>query len=120
MLKERLAAAHAVQSTFLAAERAQDTAAVETAKCLATALEARQLANLPLGTGLKAIGLMARSTALAVEARQSLIEAHPELAAIPSQIGLEHIKAWGPTSDDCVPVEPRGQEVAPPRLAVAA
>lgn len=120
MLKERLAAANAVRTTFLAAERAQDAAAVETAKCLAAALEARQVANLPLGTGLKAIGLMARSTQLAVEARQSLIEAHPELAAIPGQIGLDQVKAWGPTDDQCVPVEPRGHEFAPAVLAAAA
>ena len=119
MLNARLAAAQAVKTTFLAAELAQDAAAVETAKCLAAALEARQSANLPLGTGLKAIGLMARSTALAVEARQSLIEAHPELAALPGQIGLNRVKAWGPTDDQCVPVEPRGTEMAPILAAVA-
>lgn len=119
MLNERVAAARMVRTSFLAAELAQDSAAVETAKCLAAALAARQSANLPLGTGLKAIELMARSTALAVEARQSLIEAHPELAALPGQIGLDRVKAWGPTDDQCVPVEPRGTEMAPILSAVS-
>lgn len=113
MLKERRAAADAVQATFIAAEKAQDFAAVSAARCLTAALEARQNANLPLGTGLKAIGLLARSTTLAVEARQSLIEAHPELAAIPSQIGLSFM--WGPT-EDCPETALQGEVPAPLRV----
>jgi hypothetical protein len=114
MLKERRAAVDAVQVTFIAAEKAQDNAAVKAARCLTAALEARQDANLPIGTGMRAIELLTLSTRLAVEARHALIEAHPELAAIPSQIGLD-VVGWGPT-DECPPTEPRGEVPTPLRV----
>lgn len=104
MLKERREAVQAVRATFLPAEQAQDLAAIRAARCLATALEARAEARLPIGTGLAAIGHLARSVALAVEARQSMIEAHREMAAIPGEIGLRET-AWGPTGEECPPVE---------------
>jgi hypothetical protein len=119
MLKERRSAVEAVRTAFLAAERAQDSAAVEASRCLTAALEARRDANLPIGTGLKAIGLLARSATLAIEARQALIEAHPEFAAIPAQIGLGTV-SWGDEPGDCPPTEPRGEDRSPLRVVAAA
>jgi hypothetical protein len=64
MLKQRRAAAEAVRSSFLPAEHSQDQAAIQAARCLATALEIRASANLPLGTGLDAIAHLSRGAAL--------------------------------------------------------
>lgn len=104
MLKERRAAAEAVRSSFLPAEHSQDQAAIQAARCLATALEVRASANLPLGSGLDAIAHLSRGTALAVEARQSFIEAHKKLVEIPQEIGLGAV-GWG-DSGGCPPIDP--------------
>jgi hypothetical protein len=117
MLKERRAAAAAVKATFLPAEQAQDIAAIRAARCLAAALEARADARLPLATGLEAIAHLARGAALAVEARQSLIEAHRMLAAVPGEIGLPP-HALGDVGD-CPPVDPPKGEDLPAIRAVA-
>ncbi len=112
MLKQRRAAADAVKAAFLPAEQAQDAAALAAARCLAVALEARVSANLPLGTGLDAIAHLARGAALAVEARQSMIEAHRQLALLPAELGLA-VVGWGETGD-CPPLEVSGE--AKPQL----
>jgi len=103
MLKERRDAAEAVRSTFLPAEQAQDEAAIRAARCLATALEARARANLPLGTGLAAIGHLSQGAALAVQARQSFIEAHRALAELPHEVGLG-VVGWG-DGQGCPPID---------------
>jgi len=88
MLKERLNAAREVRATFLAAEQAQENAAIEAVRCVLTALEQRRAANLPLNTGLETIQRLSRAAQLSVEARNELVRAHPELAGITTQIGL--------------------------------
>lgn len=104
MLNQRLTAVRAVKSDFLAAETAQDNAAILTVRALATMLEARRDANLPLGTGLEQIALATRAASLSVEARRALVEAHPGLARIPGEIGLG---AWSYGDDgNCPPVDP--------------
>jgi hypothetical protein len=103
MLKQRRDAAAAVKAAFLPAEQAQDAAALAAARCLAVALEARASSGVPLGTGLDAIADLARGAALAVEARQSMIEAHRKLAALPAEVGLA-VVGWGETGD-CPPIE---------------
>jgi hypothetical protein len=103
MLKERREAAEAVRSTFLPAEHAQDEAAIRAARCLATALEARARANLPLATGLVAIEHLSQGAALAVQARQSFIEAHRALAALPNEVGLG-VVGWG-DGQGCPPID---------------
>ncbi|UIJ44863.1 hypothetical protein LZK98_17700 [Sphingomonas cannabina] len=118
MLKVRRAAAEAVRSAFLPAEAAQDLAAREAARCLSVALEARAEANLGLGIGLNAISLLSKGVAHAVEARQSMIEAHRALALIPAEIGLT--RAWG-EEGDCPPIEqPALAGIATPSLRVVA
>lgn len=113
MLKQRRNAADAIRAEFLPAEKAADEAAIRAARCLATALEARASSGVPIGTGLAAINHLARSAALALEAREAMIEAHRELADLPKIVGLDEI--WGPTSD-C----PKGDisDKPEPRLAL--
>ena len=88
MLKQRVAAVEAVKTEFLAAEAATDDAAIRALRAVATMLEARRDANVPIATGLREIELAARAAVLALEARQAMIEAHPGLAALPAQVGL--------------------------------
>jgi hypothetical protein len=88
MLKERLTATREVRATFLAAEQAQEYAAIEATRCVLTALEQRRAANLPLNTGLDTIQRLSRAAQLSVEARNELIRAHAELVRLPEQIGL--------------------------------
>jgi hypothetical protein len=113
MLNQRRAAVEAVRDTFLPAEAASDAAAIQAARCLATTLEMRATANLPIGTGLDAIALLSRGASQAVEARQSLIEAHAKLAEIPDQIGLATV-GWG-DSGGCPPVHASADAPAPLR-----
>lgn len=93
MLKQRLSAAHEVRAVFLEAERSQDEAAIRAAHCLTTALEQRRAANLPATTGIEALENMARAVHLAVQARNELALAHPKLAALPKEMGIE--RAFG-------------------------
>lgn len=88
MLNQRLAAARTVRSDFLAAESAQDEAAIRAIRAVASMLEARRDAALPIGTGLQEIAKATRAAMLSIEARQALAEAHPELAKLPASIGL--------------------------------
>ena len=88
MLKQRMAAAEAVKKEFLAAEAAQDDAAIRAVRTVAAMLEARRDANVPIGTGLREIEAAARAAALSLEARKVMIEAHPGMAALPAQVGL--------------------------------
>jgi hypothetical protein len=116
MLKERLTAIKAVKSDFLAAERAQDDAAIAAARCVATMLEMRRASNLPLGLGLDAIAAMARAVTLSIETRASIIRAHPMLAELPAQIG---VSAYG-DGLDCPPLLERvAHEERPSLRAVA-
>lgn len=116
MLKQRRAAVEAVRETFLPAEAASDAAAIQAARCLATALEMRASANLPIGTGLDAIALLSRGASQAVEARQALIEAHAKLVQIPGEIGLG-VVGWG-DSGGCPPIK-ASDEAPVPLRAVA-
>ena len=115
MLKERLAAVAAVKTEFLSAERAQDDAAIAAARCVATMLEARRINNLPLGVGLEAIAAMSRIVTLSIETRESIIRAHPMLAALPANLG---VSAYG-DGLDCPPVDPPAGEERTPLRAVA-
>ena len=117
MLNQRLEAARSVKSEFLAAESAQDEAAIRAVRAVAAMLEGRRNANLPIGTGLAEIAKAARAAALSIEARQALVEAHPGLAQIPADIGL---RAWGYGDDGhCPPVEKLGLDEGRHLQAVA-
>ena len=94
MTKQRLAAIDHVAATFLPAEIATDAAALEVARTVAAIMEARQDANLPLGTGLQALTRVSRASTLLIEARQELIRAHALLDRIPAEIGVP-VHAFG-------------------------
>jgi len=91
MLIKRLNAARQVRADFLKAEAAQDVAAIEAMRCVLTALEQRSAANLPLNIGLDALARLNRAAQLSLEARNEMILAHPEMAQLPAQIGLERM-----------------------------
>jgi hypothetical protein len=115
MLKERRYAVDQVRHDFLKAEAAIDRAAIDAANAMATMLQQRAMANLPLGTGAKAIQLMNDMAALIVQARQLAIDVHGELAQIPAEIGIRN---YGDTSP-CPPVAMQ-PEPATPALRVVA
>ncbi|QXQ07438.1 hypothetical protein KX816_05270 [Sphingosinicellaceae bacterium] len=92
-----------VKSEFLAAEAAQDEAAIRTVRAVVAMLEARRDANVPMGVGVDEIAKATRAAVLSIEARQILIETHPELAKLPAMIGLG---AWAYGDDGvCPPVD---------------
>lgn len=115
MLKERRHAVEQVRADFLKAEAAVDQAARDAANAMATMLNQRAVANLPLGTGAKAIQLMNDMAALIVQARQLAIDVHGELAMIPDEIG---IRAFGDTSP--CPAVTVAAEPAAPNLRIVA
>lgn len=114
MLKERRAAVAKVTADFLKAEQAIDEAARHAASCMSTMLVQRAEANLPLGTGLKAIELMNDVAALLVRARKLSVDVHVELAMIPEEIGIRN---FGHTSP-CPPATAAHETV--PHLQIVA
>lgn len=115
MLKERRHAVDQVRHDFLKAEVAIDRAAIDAANAMATMLQQRASANLPLGTGAKAIQLMNDMSALIVRARQLAIDVHGELAQIPAEIG---IRSYGDISQ--CPAMTVAEEPSAPNLRVVA
>ena len=115
MLKERRHAVDQVRADFLKAEAAIDQAARDAANCLATILQQRAQANLPLGTASKAIEMLMDMSALVVKARQLAIDVHSELAEIPAEIGIRN---YGDTSP-CPPVAIETQPSTPNLRVVA-
>lgn len=100
MLKQRREAVAQVSADFLKAEAAIDQAARRAAACMATMLDQRAAANLPLRTGLKALELMSDVSALLIKARQLSIDVHGELAMLPAEIGIHN---YGDVSE-CPPM----------------
>lgn len=95
MLKHRLAAVQAVRAEFLPAEQATENSVVFGARCIATMVEQRAAAGLPLTIGLDELDLMLEAVKAAVAARRAMLTAHVAMAKLPGQIG---IRAFGP---DC-------------------
>lgn len=118
MSRRLIEAANKVRATLLPAERAQDTAALEAARCLAAALEARRLAHQPLSSDNGAIVLLAETAALAAKARQAAIEAHKLFAELPHQNGLTEL-GWGCTNPECPDVDKAELTVVQPLHAAA-
>ena len=116
MLKQRREAVAKVAADFLKTEAAIDEAARNAAACMATMLQQRAEANLPLGTGLKAIQLVSEVSALLVKARELAIALHVELAQIPDSIGIRN---FGDTSE-CPPMAAGKEADAPNHLRIVA
>lgn len=116
MLKERRLAADLVASDFLKVEAATDHAALLAASCMATMLDQRTKAKLPVGTGLEALRLISDAATDLVRARQRLVEAHAALSQTRDDIGLAAF-AYGDQSE-CPEV--RYVNAAAPKLAAVA
>lgn len=118
MLNERRQAAHNVAADFRKVETATDEAARLAAVCMATMLQQRTEANLPVDTGLNALQLVSEAAAGLVVARQRLVMAHKALVDVRDDIGLGRFYGYGDESE-CPPI--RGSVTdAPPRLAAVA
>ncbi|MES2056218.1 MAG: hypothetical protein V4564_09790 [Pseudomonadota bacterium] len=84
---------------------------------MTTMLQARQNANLPFGTGLEAVRLVAEGANALVKARQAFVEAHRVLAEVRHEIG---ITGYGDISE-CPPTDsPKGAIEEPLRLVAVA
>lgn len=98
MLKERRAAVETVTAAFLPTEHAAEQVAILGARCIATMIEQRRAAHLPLDTGAEALSLVSDAMFQALKLRETLVAAHVLLAALPASIG---ITAFG--GDTCPP-----------------
>lgn len=107
MLNTKLKAVQDVRGKFIAAETAADQAATLAAQCMAQMLESRAEAGLPIGTGIVALAHMSEGTALMVQARAKLVQAHRVMAEMPGEMGIPE-RAAGDASD-CPPLDPKRQ-----------
>ena len=105
MLKQRRQAAEKVATHLFAVEEGVDAAISRTAQFTAAMIEARVEANLSAVVGQAELALASRATALMVEARQLIIEAHKQLAQTRIEVGLREM-AFGDTAQ-CPPVVSR-------------
>lgn len=98
MLKERRTAVENVKAAFLPVEQAAEATAALGARCVATMIEERAKANLPIATGAVAMGLVTEALQLALAARAKFVEAHLVLGTLPGEIG---VTSYG--GDECPP-----------------
>jgi len=119
MLKERRQATDRVTADFLKAEAAVDQAASLAASCVATLLQQRAAARLPVATGIAALQLVADASSDLIKARQRFVDAHRALVAVRSEIGLGAFYAYG-DEGECPPNEGALRDDARLHLVVAA
>jgi hypothetical protein len=98
MLKERRQAAEKVAAHLFAVEDGVDNAIARAAQFTSAMIEARSEAKLSAVVGQAELALAARATALMVEARQLIIDAHKQLAQTRVDVGLREI-AFGDSSE---------------------
>ncbi|MDB5672566.1 MAG: hypothetical protein JWO25_3525 [Alphaproteobacteria bacterium] len=106
MLKQRRQAAEKVAAHLFAVEEGVDAAISRTAQFTTAMIEARAEANLSAVIGQAELALASRATALMVEARQLIVDAHKQLAQTRIDVGLREV-SFGDTSE-CPPIEGRG------------
>ncbi len=93
MFQKRKAAFDAVQPLFQAAEASVDRAAADAATCIATMLQMREAAGIPMSAGTDMLDKLVDALNHNVTARKSFIEAHAMTPALVKEIGLE--RAFG-------------------------
>jgi hypothetical protein len=98
MLKQRRQAAEKVAAHLFAVEEGVDAAIARAAQFTTAMLEARAEANLSAVVGQAELVLATRATALMVEARQLIVDAHKQLAQTRIEIGLREI-GFGDSSE---------------------
>lgn len=116
MLRERETAVANVASVFRIAERSIEQAAIAGARCIATMMEERANANLPVETGADQLKLIAEGVRSAVEAHVAFVTAHRGLRQIPEQIGVRRGAETGYGTGDCPPNEHFTSATAPLRV----
>jgi hypothetical protein len=98
MLKQRRQAAEKVAAHLFAVEEGVDTAISRTAQFTTAMIEARAEANLSAVIGQAELALASRATALMVEARQLIVDAHKQLAQTRIDVGLREV-GFGDSSE---------------------
>jgi len=106
-------AATALSETFMPAERIQSAAAVQAAKSLVVALEARKLPEFSNSAIDAAMSALVRGISHSVEADTALREAHRKFAKVVQHTVLPEL-GWGCDTPDCPPM-PTGKAVEPLR-----
>ena len=106
MLKQRRQAAEKVATHLFAVEQGVDAAITRAAQFTAAMIEARTEANLSAVVGQAELALASRATALMIEARQLIIDAHKQLAQTRIDVGLREV-SFGDTAE-CPPVVAEG------------
>lgn len=96
-------AATALSETFMPAERIQSAAAVQAAKSLVVALEARKLPEFSNSAIDAAMSALVRGISHSVEADTALREAHRKFAKVVGPTGLREM-GWGCEGPDCPPI----------------
>ena len=119
MLKERRQATDMVTVEFLKAEAAVDQAALLAATCVATLLQQRAAANLPVATGLEALQLVSEASSDIIRARQRFVDAHRALVSVRAEIGLANFYKYG-DEGECPPNEGALRAEVPMHLVAAA
>jgi hypothetical protein len=96
MPKTRREVAQTVADTFLPLEMTVQNTAADAARCVATLIEQRMIARLPLTYGAEAIAFTSEAAQHLVLAANAFANAHSYLHALSDKIGIE--RAYGPES----------------------
>jgi hypothetical protein len=107
MLKQRREAAEKVAAHLFAVEEGVDAAISRAAQFTTAMIEARAEAKLSAVVGQAELALASRATALMVEARQLIVDAHKQLAQTRIEVGLREV-SFGDLQE-CPPVETTGK-----------
>jgi hypothetical protein len=102
MLKQRREAAEKVATHLFAVEAGVDEAITRAAQFTTAMIEARVEAKLSAVVGQAELALASRATALMVEARQLIVDAHKQLAQTRIDVGLREV-GFGDSSE-CPPL----------------
>ena len=117
MLKNRLNAALAIRDAYVPLKRSSDDLSLQATRCVLVLQEQRREAGLKLGTGADIVADLTRGAALIAEAMAAINSAHPKLAQLIKDAGLEahypYQAAYG--DDETVDNTPRGAEASPQR-----
>lgn len=116
MSDKLIAAATALSETFMPAERIQSAAAVQAAKSLIVALEARKLPEFSNAAIDAAMSALVRGISHSVEADTALREAHRKFAKVVAHTKLPEL-GWGCDNPECP--SPAQSKIVEPLRAVA-
>lgn len=120
MRNERLTAAIAVRDAYLPLKKECDAVALQAARCVLIMQEQRRASGMRIGTGADAIADVSRGAALVAQGVAAIAAAHPKLADLIRDAGLERHYPYGYGGEDTPPNTPSGIERTGPTLQVVA